>query len=53
MAARAKNITTFKGYLLPGQWPDFKIISQKCFLDDPLPKLLKWLRSAEQNGDHS
>ena len=39
----------FKRYLLPGQWADFKIISQKCSLDDSLLKLLKWFRSAEQN----
>ena len=36
-------------HLLLGQWPDFKIISQKCSLGDPLPKLLKWFRSAEQS----
>ena len=29
---------------------DFVIIIQECFLDDPLPKLLKQLRYAEQNG---
>ena len=28
---------------------DFEIISQECFLGDPLPKLLKLFRSAEQN----
>ena len=44
---------TFKRHLLLGKWPDFKIISQKCILGDPLPKLLKWLRSTEQNGRHS
>ena len=33
MAARAKNRRTFKQHLL-GQWPDFKIISQKCSMDD-------------------
>ena len=37
----------------PGQWADFKIISHECFLDDPLLKLLKWFRSAEQNGRQS
>ena len=26
------------------------MISQKCFLIPPLPKLLKWFHSAEQNG---
>ena len=36
-----------------GQWPDFKIISQKCSLGDPLPKQLKWFPSAEQNGRQS
>ena len=35
----------FKRHLLPGQWADFKIISQKCSLDDSLLKLLKWFRS--------
>ena len=53
MAARAKSIKTFKRHLLLGQMPDFKIISQKCFFGDPLPKLLKWFRSAEQNGRQS
>ena len=43
----------FKRHLLPGQWADFKIISQKCTWDDPLLKLLKWFRSAEQNGRQS
>ena len=43
----------FKRHLLPGQWADFKIISQDCSLDDPLPKLLKWFCSAEQNGRQS
>ena len=38
----------FKQYLLLGQWADFKIISQECSLDDPLPVLLKWFCSAEQ-----
>ena len=33
--------------------PISKIISQKCSLGDPLPKLLKWFRSAEQNGHQS
>ena len=28
-------------YLLD-QWPDFKIILQKVFLGDPLPKVQKW-----------
>ena len=28
-------------------------ISQKCFFDDPLPKLLKCSCSAEQNGHQS
>ena len=43
----------FKPHLLLGQWADFKIISQECSLDDPLPKLLKWFCSAEQNGHKS
>ena len=29
---------------------DFEIILQECSLSDPLPKLHKWFRSAEQNG---
>ena len=44
---------TFKRPLLQGQWVDFKIISQECSMDDPLPKLLKWFCSAEQNGHQS
>ena len=46
MAARLKieKKNTFKRHLLLGQWPDFKLISQKCSLGDTLPKLLKWLR---------
>ena len=38
---------------LYGQWPDFKVISQKCFSYSPLPKLLKKFRSAEQNCHQS
>ena len=41
MAARAKNRKTFKRLLLLNQYMDFEIISQKCSLGDPLPKLLK------------
>ena len=29
---------------------DFEIITHACSLGDPLPKLLKPLRSGEQNG---
>ena len=36
MAARDKNRKSFKRDLLQGQWPDFKIISQKCSFGDPL-----------------
>ena len=43
----------FKRHLLLGQWADSKIILQECSLDDPLPKLLKWFCSAEQNGRQS
>ena len=43
----------FKPHYLLDQWADFKIISQECSLDDPLPKLLKWFCSAEQNGRQS
>ena len=53
MAVRAKIRKTFKQHLLQGQWADFKIVLKKCSLDDPLPKLLKWFRSAEQNGRQS
>ena len=53
MAARAKNKKPVKRHLLLGQFADFKIILQKCSLDDPLLKLLKWFRSAEQNGRQS
>ena len=48
MTTRAKNRKIFKQHLLLGQWPDFKIFAQKFF--GPLPKLLKLLCSAEQNG---
>ena len=51
MAARAKKKknkrNTFERLLL-GQLPDFKIILQKCFLGDPLPKFLKWFCSAKK-----
>ena len=40
----------FKPHFLLGRWADFKIISQECSLDDPLPKLLKWFCSTEQKG---
>ena len=29
---------------------DFEIIIQECFLEDPLPKLLKRFGYVEQNG---
>ena len=49
MATRAKNRKkNFKRHLLPGQGPNFKIISLKCISNAPLPKLLKWFSSAEQ-----
>ena len=48
MAARAKNRKTFKQLLLLNQKMDFEIIIQECFLDDPLPKLLKWFRYIEK-----
>ena len=44
------NNKNFKRHVLLGQWSDFKIISQKCFLGNLLPKLLKWFCSAELNG---
>ena len=49
---KQKKKTKKKNFNL-GQRPDFKIISQKCSLGDPLQKLLKWFRSAEQNDRHS
>ena len=36
-----------------GQWLDFKIIPHKYSSYAPLPKLLKWFFSAEQNGCQS
>ena len=50
MAARAINRKTFKRLLLLNQKMDFEIITQECFLGDPLPKLLKEFRYVEQNG---
>ena len=47
------KMETFKLHLLLNQLTDFNIIEQKCSLGDPLPKLLKPLRSAEQNGMNS
>ena len=44
---------SFKAHLLLNYWTNFKIISQKCSPEAPLPKLLKWFRSAEQNGRQS
>ena len=52
MAAKAKNEKPLNDLLL-GQWHNFKIISQKYSLGDLLPKVLKWFRSAEQNGRQS
>ena len=43
---------TFKRHLR-GQWQDFKIISHQYSSYAPLPKLLKWFCSAEQNGCQS
>ena len=45
MATRAKNRKTLKWYILLDQWTIFKIIAQKCFLSEPLPKLLKGIAS--------
>ena len=53
MAARAKKYKLFKRHLVLGQWPDFKIFTQKYSTNGPQPKLLKWLRLAEQNGGQS
>ena len=44
MATRAKNRKTLKRLLLLNQKMDFEIITQECFLGDPLPKLLKRFR---------
>ena len=44
---------SFKAHLLLNYWTNFKIISHKCSPEAPLPKLLKWFRSAEQNGCQS
>ena len=44
---------SFKAHLLLNYWTNFKIISHKCSPEAPLPKLLKWFRSAEQNGSQS
>ena len=43
----------FKAHLILNDGSNFKIISHKCFPDVPLPKLLKWFCSAEQNGHQS
>ena len=45
-----RKTTIQQQQVLIGQWLNFKIISQKCFLGDPLLKLLKWLPSPHQNG---
>ena len=50
MATRAKNRKIFKGHLLIGQLPNFKIISHKCSFCALLPKLLKWFCSTEQKN---
>ena len=42
-----------KRHLLLNGLMDFKIILQESFLSNPLPKLLKWSCSAEQNGHQS
>ena len=44
---------SFKAHLLLNYWTNFKIISHKCSPEAPLPKLLKWFRSAEKNGRQS
>ena len=49
---RYENWNTHTHTILPllNQCTDFEIISQKCSLANPLPKLLNWFRSVEQNG---
>ena len=42
---RYENWNTHKQLLQLNRWTDFKIISKKCSLDNPLPKLLKSFRS--------
>ena len=42
-----------KRHLLLNRGMDFEIILQEYSLGDPLPKLPKWFRSAEQNGRQS
>ena len=43
------NKTHFKRHHLLSQWCDLKIISQKCFLGEPLSKLLKWILLSRPN----
>ena len=50
MATRAKNRKTFEQLLLLSQKMDFEIIIEECFLNNPLPNLLKEFRYVEQNG---
>ena len=50
MTTRAKIRKTFKRLLLLNQKIDFEInmCIQECFLDDPLPKLLKRFRYVDK-----
>ena len=51
--SKKKEKKNFKKHLLRGHKPDFRIISQNRSSYGPLPKLLKWFCSAEQNGCQS
>ena len=48
-SAEQNGRQSFNRHLLLGQWPDFKIISQKYSLGNPQSKLLKLSCSSEQN----
>ena len=50
---RALSTFCFKRLLLQNGLTDFEIILQEGSLGDPLPKLLKPFRSAEQDGHQS
>ena len=48
--AHSAACTIPSGLLILNRLSNFQLISWKCSLDDPLPKLLKLFCSAEQNG---
>ena len=43
-------IENFKSLLVRNQWTDFNIILQKCFFDDPLPRLFKPFGFVKKHG---